>query len=172
MSLYPLGLPTRPYLLIGEAPAPDSTKKHLDVALACRALGMRPKPGICGYLRTRHRDLFGFVMVTAHVNLLRRWPGPQGKGSRFPVEEGRQAAQGMLQDLERREDDPTHLILCGRRVAAAFGIRSAFFEWHFYLAERPVVVVPHPSGVSTWYNDRGNRKKALEFLKGLGERGR
>lgn len=93
------------------------------------------------------------------VNLLGYWPGPSpsGKGSAFPLDEARRAAETLpLADGS---------LLCGRRVAQAYGLaRVPFLEW-IDARGRRVAVIPHPSGVSRWWNDPENVRRARIFLE-------
>lgn len=93
------------------------------------------------------------------VNLLRYWPGPEpgGKGSAFPMGEAREAA--------RRLGLADGSLLCGRRVAAAFGLaRAPYLEW-VSIGARRVAVIPHPSGVCRWWNEPSNLRAARRFLE-------
>jgi uracil-DNA glycosylase len=99
----------------------------------------------------------------ARTNLLKEWPGPSGKGSAFPLELARPAAERLLRRVPRR----VHLVLIGTRVAAAFGLpraRYEYLEWRRH-RERWVAVCPHPSGVNLWWNDADNRDLAAEFFR-------
>jgi uracil-DNA glycosylase len=97
------------------------------------------------------------------VNLLDRWPGRQGKGAAFPPAQGRDAARALLERVGRRRP----LVLAGRRVAAAFGLRALPYLERGDLAGRPVWVLPHPSGVCRWWNDPANRDRAAALLRAL-----
>lgn len=95
------------------------------------------------------------------VNLLGYWPGPEpsGKGSRFPIDEARDRAATIRL--------APGSLLCGRRVARAFGLGSVtFFEWTATGgAATPVAVIPHPSGISRWWNEPSHVDEAREFLR-------
>lgn len=89
------------------------------------------------------------------VNLLGRWPGSAGKGSRFPrcdhtlasIAGGRRA------------------LLLGRRVAASVGCgRVPYLRW-VDVGGVEAAVVPHPSGVNRWWNDPANREAARLFFE-------
>jgi hypothetical protein len=95
------------------------------------------------------------------VNLLRDWPGkaPGGCGDAFPMLEARLAA--------RRFKMARRTALAGRLVAQAFGLgRVPYFEWRRF-GRDDVVVIPHPSGINRWWNDRHNRARVGVFLQGL-----
>lgn len=58
------------------------------------------------------------------------------------------------------------MLLAGKGVARAFGVGDArFFEW-LDLGGAMVAVIPHPSGISHWWNAPANRKKAARFMRG------
>lgn len=103
-------------------------------------------------------------------NLLRSFPGKQGKGDAFPMAAARAAADRMLPDLRDRL-----VLLAGRKVAEAFGLQKLeWMEWRVVNVsiEEPeetceVSVIPHPSGVSTWWNYPENRERARVFLRQL-----
>jgi hypothetical protein len=96
------------------------------------------------------------------VNLIKRWPGPsasRNKGDAFPLERAARAAARL-----ELGDGP--VILLGKGVAGAFGARADFFEW-FELRGRRAVVIPHPSGVSRWWNEPANRRRASRFIRSV-----
>lgn len=127
-------------------------------------LGMEPEQSL---LLWRHLDM---------RNLLQFWPGPvsgnggerpDGRrrhgGDAFPRTLAREAADRMLGD----EDCWGRLvILCGRRVADAFGFPQEVgpLRW---LHDMPfsMAVLPHPSPVSHWWNERENVVKASLFMQ-------
>lgn len=91
------------------------------------------------------------------VNLLAYWPGVAGsKSPEFPADEARRVADAL------KAERPV-VLLCGRSVAGACGVDCEFFEpvpWRGGMA----VVIPHPSGISHWWNDSGNKSKAKQFF--------
>jgi hypothetical protein len=113
----------------------------------------------------RLSDLLGapFGAVADVANLLPAWPGyAPTKGDRFPTREARRAADQVL------ECDRQHgtLILLGRGVAEAFGLADLpFFKWRRLADGRLVVVIPHPSGVSRWWNEASRRAAARAYLR-------
>lgn len=59
------------------------------------------------------------------------------------------------------------VVFLGRRVSRSFGGPTEWFEWE--LTGRFVsAAVPHPSGLSRWWNDPGNKDRARRFLSGVG----
>ena len=136
-------------------------------AIVGEAPSMRTSRPFAGRSGDRLAELFGYESRAALadswrlVNLLGYWPGPEttGNGSAFPAAEARAAAARI-----RLADGS---LLCGRRVAAAFGLVNApYFAWRDVDGRR-VAVVPHPSGVSRWWNDPENVARAREFLAAL-----
>lgn len=109
-------------------------------------------------------------------NLLERWPGSAGKGSRFPIEHARNAASKWA--LHRRRDIEGNLvILVGGRVAEAFRCLPATPILTWLPFKNPNVriviprvsarfcIIPHPSGVNRWWNVPGNGEKVERALK-------
>lgn len=99
------------------------------------------------------------------TNLLREWPGPQGKGSAFPLDLARPAAERLW----RRHPKRRPFVLVGTRVAAAFGLarsRYEYLEW-LDLRGREVAVIPHPSGINLWWNEPEHVQQAADFFRAL-----
>jgi len=97
------------------------------------------------------------------ANLLSAWPGYAAhKGDRFPLPAARAAADRLM----RTNRQHRVLLLLGRGVAQAFGLDDLpFFKWRRLAGGRLVAVVPHPSGVSRWWNEAPRRVTAREFLR-------
>lgn len=111
-------------------------------------------------------SLLGLTVERFHeafecVNLLSTWPGRLigSKGHMFPFVEARTAAASMT--LADR-----HVVLAGKRVASAFGLRRAKFlaDASLGMGEVRCVVVPHPSGIVRWWNDPVNQELAANVL--------
>lgn len=137
-------------LIVGEAPARTT-------------VGAPPFAGRTG---ARLAELAGIDRLRDGfdvVNLLDRWPGPSGaKGSLFPLARAREAAVLLAPRLRRR-----HVVLAGRRVAAAFWLaRLPYLAWET-VGGADVAVLPHPSGVCRWWNEPENVAAASAFLRGL-----
>ncbi len=132
-------------LLVGEAPARGTSK---------------PFEGNSG---VRLRELIGdeaFLRLDM-VNLYKRpMPRDGWKGSAFPVAAARRKALKF--------DFPVSVVvlLAGKRIARAFGVRARYFE-PCMLRRRVCYVVPHPSGVNRWYNVEFNRHRAKRFFCAL-----
>ena len=98
-----------------------------------------------------------FLRVFDVVNLLDHYPGKrEGKGDKFPMAEARKAAAAC--SLTGRT------IFVGRQVAKAFGAKeNRFFEFWEHQPNVMAVIVPHPSKVSTWWNDPAKLEQARKF---------
>lgn len=146
------------FLLVGEAPSRKHGKRNLQVCLVCRTLNRQPVAGTMGWLRINHRQLFNFAMAAKHVNLLDEWPGPSGKGSAFPIDNARFSAAEMRVGFYSYDA----IFLAGKRVAKVFNVKEDYFER--VPGDIEMYVVPHPSGINTWWNDPCNRETARQFL--------
>lgn len=121
----------------------------------------RPFDGASGRRLARLAGLGSYEQLAARCrlqNVLGRWPGKQGRGDAFPLALARSGARAS----RFRGRGP--VLLAGRRVAAAFGVRTGYFEWG-ELRGRPCAVIPHPSGISHWWNDPRNARRAAAFLR-------
>jgi hypothetical protein len=96
------------------------------------------------------------------MNLVDQWPGHEGRGSAFPL------LPAMARALELRDGPWDAYLLLGRRVAAAFGFRTdaTWLTW-YVLGGKRFAVLPHPSGIVTWWNEPSNRAAARRFLRSV-----
>lgn len=133
--------------VIGQAPGRDVP---CGPSLSGRA--GRMLAGLAGMRETRLRELAVFE------NVLKFWPGKAGKGDAFPMSLAREAAAGFA--FAPGET----VLLVGRKTAEAFGVRGSFLEWRPFHRGH-VAIFPHPSGINTWWNDGGNRRRATLFLR-------
>ncbi len=148
-------------VLVGQAP--NST--GVGPALTCVA-GHR-LANLCGLTTLDYSRTFG------RINCLDEYHGRKGSGDAFPIGEARRGADRIL-DVVGRSDAGGygHLICLGRNVARAFYMRddSEWLRWYGCFVRggdvRPlfVAVAPHPSGLSRWYNDDDNWRRAAEFF--------
>jgi hypothetical protein len=99
-----------------------------------------------------------FLSRVETVNVLEEWPGKSGRGDAFPLKVARERAAVM--DLP---GDP--VVLVGKNVARAFGVNRDYFEWTEVRGKR-AVVIPHPSGVSRWFNSENNQLRFRCFIYG------
>lgn len=130
----------RRVMLIGEAPG--------------RTPGL-PFEGRCGTFLYRLAGVHPRKAFECR-NVLAGYPGPCGCGADFPLAEARQEAAGIVLDGVA--------LLCGKRVAAAFGVQPIYFLRQ-QVGTAEVYVIPHPSGVNRWYNSLSNRRRAARFLR-------
>ncbi len=149
-------------LLIGEAPGKRGTPSE---------------PALGGRIGRRLASLMGcsveeYERWTVRINLLPNWPGKasHGNGSRWPTKTARSHARVLVMN---RWLDGRSVILLGRRVAAAFGIKSdrAWFVWEEGVIGLRFAVAPHPSGASRWWNDPRNVEAARKFWRRTYRRG-
>lgn len=143
-------------LLIGQAPSRESDGRS--------AFSTNGKSS------SRLRRLIGRPVLNAFdaVNLIDRWPGSASiKGDLFPIVDARKAARKLM-----TRDPHGVFVLVGKSVARAFGVRLDYFRW-VEMDGRLLVTIPHPSGVSRWWNDPANERRAARFLRSLvgGDRG-
>jgi uracil-DNA glycosylase len=101
-----------------------------------------------------------FLARFRRVNLLPRWPGAAGKGDLFPAERAHRAAFRI--DLGNAD----LVILLGFAVARAFGVRRGYFQ-RAEVRGIAAVVAPHPSGISHWWNEPANVRRARRFWRRL-----
>jgi uracil-DNA glycosylase len=142
--------------LIGQAPGPNNGRR--------RAFEGPCELRLAGLLGVSVEELRSRLRMT---NLLDEFPGDagrhRGKGDVFPLAVAREAA--------RRKPLVGMSILAGRNVATAYGIRNAlYFRWVTVGWSRDtspvlVCVIPHPSGVNRWWQERANRLRARSFLR-------
>lgn len=127
-------------LVVGEAPSRTS-KAPLDGSSGRRLASLAGVP---------HGELAARFEL---ANLLDRWPGRgSGSGAAFPSAEARAAAASM--EVEGRK-----VVLLGKRVASAFGVVAGLLSVVRHRGGE-VLVLPHPSGASRWWNSPGNRTLA------------
>ena len=136
-------------MIVGEAPSRTGNPRT-------------PITGRCGETLARYSGLSGpeFRRRFARANVLRFWPGESGaKGAAFPTAEATLRAHAMRRRLRGRV-----VVMLGYRTAAAFRVRVRYFV-PVAAFGGTVYVVPHPSGINRWYNDRGNRLKMRMFMR-------
>lgn len=143
-------------LLIGQAPGRGGTTPLFPSASGHRLLSL------VGCSLDRFHNAFEVV------NLLPVYPGrnPNGPGDAFPRITARIAAEAMRPKLFGRR-----VLFLGRNVASSFGFPTALWfawRWHQDAGKGGAflwAVIPHPSGMSHFYNDEGNRSVAGSFLR-------
>ena len=113
-------------------------------------------------------SLLQYVRSFETVNVVEAWPGySSSKGDLFPADEAKVKAEAKAASWHGRR-----VILLGKNVARAFGHnKTPLMTWTTDSRGFEVAVVPHPSGVSRWWNDPTNTERARAFLQSLqGER--
>ncbi len=138
-------------LIIGEAPG-----KHGDAS----------KP-VEGRIGARLAACFGltleeFLEAFDRVNLLQGQPQDSGRGTNFNVKEAGRVARSWEQS-DFIDERPLVLLL-GKRVAAAFKFTNAEYFVKVKIAGATTYVVPHPSGVSRWWNELENELTMIRFM--------
>lgn len=129
------------------------------VLVVGEAPGRTPGPPLGGRCGKRLRALAPALRFRA-VNVLDRWPGSAGKGSKFP----RRTAEARLGRVISASRGVSIVLLAGRRVSGLFGLGRAPYLKVVRDGRRRTAVVPHPSGVNRWWNDHGNVRRARRFF--------
>jgi uracil-DNA glycosylase len=138
-------------VIVGQAPGPSSNRREPLTGASGRRLA-----SLCGMTADEFCSRF------ERVNLLARYPGKLGKGDAFDLAAGRSAAFRLLPRMVGRRS-----VLLGGKVAASFGLRAApMFAWR-RIGGAVVAVAPHPSGISHWWNDPRNVRRARRFWRRL-----
>lgn len=147
-------------LIVGEAPSKNEiTETPLEGRVGRRLAELAGLP-YDAYL-----DYFD------RVNLLHVRQDEAEKGFTFDLPAAREAVARMRQDGTLRDRS---VILLGHRVAEAFGVARSLKYFHACPTGQGGLVwlMPHPSGINRWWNDRENKKSAEAFLRGLVGRSR
>lgn len=147
-------------LLVGEAPGKSSIPERPIVssrsgARLAELLHLHPN-------ELAHRAIVG--------NLLDAYPGPK-----YPIEEAACEATAILNGKRVAPESVSYLLLLGRGVARAFGLPERAVTGDFFSAHEveqrgfrwTLVVVPHPSGLSRWWNDSRNVALATRQMRAL-----
>jgi hypothetical protein len=92
------------------------------------------------------------------VNVLTRYYGKNGKGDSFPISLARKRAD-KIQKLFERYD---RVVLLGENVARAFRVKGTIGVLD---ARNKFCLIPHPSGVNRWYNNKENKELASRTLR-------
>lgn len=143
-------------LFVGQAPAQrDDPREPLSGRSGRRLASLMGVP------------LIDFMIRYDRANLIDRWPGHYGGGDAFPRRQARDGAVTMLQGLEDENRDYQGIVLLGRGVAKAFRREDQpLFEWWPFRTGL-LAVIPHPSGVSRWWNKEENLYYVERWLKEL-----
>jgi uracil-DNA glycosylase len=139
-------------LIIGEAPGPNGDPaKPLDGRPAQRLLE-------CMQATSAGEEFTRTLGALFEIRNLLDEPAarPEGsKGTDWNEDAARLAALKLVVLVERGQ--PT--VLLGKRVAKAWGKQTDYWDWSPN-SVRPVVVIPHPSGIVRLWNDPVTRVRA------------
>jgi len=141
-------------VIIGQAPHKSAVKNFRPLI-----------DGKCGYRLSEtcgieHEE---YAQIFNTINLIDEYMGKSGKGDYFPLKLAKEKASQIWPDLDSKYDI---VILAGKSVANAFGIKAEYFQW-IKINDINLVVIPHPSGVNRWWNDDSNKEKAKQFMRNL-----
>ena len=142
-------------IFVGQAPGFDGQKKPL-IGRSGKRLEM-----LCGLSGGQMDSLFD------KTNIFKEFPGRQChplKGDMFNIKKARVLAQKMKFDNYRL------VVFLGLNVAKSFDfIRRPRLFKQFYMTKHDKlsigIVLPHPSGVSHYWNTKENREKATKVLR-------
>ena len=136
-------------LIVAQAPSSRSDPSEPLAGASGRRLA-----ALCGL------ELDDFLARFERVNLLPRYPGRAAKGDRWDHVRARLVACSMTPRLRRRRT-----VLLGWNVAHAFHMLDReWFEWADEIGDGALVAVaPHPSGISHFWNDHRNVRRACWF---------
>jgi uracil-DNA glycosylase len=151
-------------LIIGQAPARGNDGKLPFAGASGSRLALLAGVGGSGDELPEH-----FTMV----NVLRKYPGSNGKGDNFDLTAARLRARRLRMKLSTVKS--RHIILMGNNVARSFGIRP-FKADRFKMVdkwqagpdiydEHAVYLFPHPSAINRYWNEREHQLAAARFLR-------
>ena len=104
----------------------------------------------------------GFLRAFDRVNVVPHFPGYARESTTVVWPRGVAAGRGR-RILEAT--DGRYVLLLGRRVAAAMGFPQARFLKIWHVGESVLGLLPHPSGLSRWWNDEANVRRAQRFVR-------
>ncbi len=102
-------------------------------------------------------NLIEFLRLVKPVNLLPDWEGP---GDFLPMDQAGRSADALLPLLRGRR-----VILLGRAVGRAFGLKKYEMLWAGYHRGFEATLFPHPGGLPRWWSDPENERRASHALK-------
>ncbi len=139
-------------LLIGEAPSKnEDTPQPLEGRVGSRLANL------AGLRLDHYMELF------ERRNLLQVRQDTAAKG--FEFDEKAAAIEAVtMRNLYFK--DGRVIVLLGKRVAKAFGVKEVYFIQQQYHGP-DIRVMPHPSSVNRFWNDLANVKQAEEFMQGI-----
>ncbi len=108
-----------------------------------------------------------FLEKFSTINLLKTYPGRNGKGDRFPMKAAQRAAVKMWVG-SRAFCGYDRVIIVGAATVRAFPFSKAEAQPCTWMGHAKwLAFLPHPSGVNHWYNNPSNRQRAERFLREL-----
>lgn len=148
----------RGYFLVGDAPPRDQ--------LGCPHLWLTPDRSTTMHTANLLMRLAGYSMdqylriFTHRTNL-------------FPVRRNRWASTGKMHaDAIQRQAaacEAFGIVVIGQETAAHFGLK----EWPYFVwsgeSIRPVAIIPHPSGRSSFWAESDSKERAARFFRGINE---
>lgn len=140
-------------LIIGEAPS----KNEVPPTPLGGRVGRR-LAACCGI------TLEEFLVRFERVNLLDVRQDTREKGFEFDATAAAHAASLLIR--HKLFDEPRLVLLLGRRVAQAFGCDVGYFN-RWFINQAEAYVLPHPSGVSRWWNSVENQQHAAAFMRSI-----
>lgn len=82
---------------------------------------------------------------------------------RWSWAEARQTARYIVSSLFDHRD--LFVVLCGQKVAEAFGVRGDFWRFGKLESRNCYTVVPHPSGMNRIYNEASARERTRLWMR-------
>ena len=142
-------------IFVGQAPGFDGQEKPL-VGRSGKRLEM-----LCGLSCGQMDSLFD------KTNIFKEFPGRQShplKGDMFDIKKARMLTKNM------KFDNYKLVVFLGLNVAKSFDFikRPRLFKQFYMTKEDKLsigIVLPHPSGVSHYWNTKENREKAMKVLR-------
>lgn len=101
-----------------------------------------------------------FLTTFDRRNLLDVQPQDSGKGADFNV----RAAARVARELEKQFTPGQTVLILGKRAASAFRITDVAYFQPLTINGAKVYIMPHPSGVNTWWNLLENELQAIRFM--------
>ncbi|HEX6608961.1 MAG TPA: uracil-DNA glycosylase family protein [Chloroflexia bacterium] len=160
-SFAPPDDPLPPILLVGQAPGLRATIEGVPFA-GISGAKLRQWFALAGFSEADFWHLIYFSAVT------KCYPGrlPGAKGDRVPTP-AEQALCRPWMDAQLAVLDPPIVVLVGQLAISTFlgkGPLHTFVGESFERDGRRWLPLPHPSGVSTWLNDRANQARVAHAM--------
>lgn len=142
-----------PCLIIGQAPARTDDPRH--------PLSGRTGKRLADMMRI---PMIDFLNGFDRANLINHWPGSaKGGGDLFDIAEAARSAVALREIVRAYR----FVLLLGNGVAEAFRYDDGKFRWVTKWNGYKMAMMPHPSGISRWWNSGENRGVAGRFLQEL-----